>query len=96
MAPRAWWGSSWFVEPQYDKKNYKTSLINRFWMFAEFLVKKTIQNTIIITLGLKIMKLPPRNSIVKGFPTLPSFPISLKYVHFIFLGIFCINIMKPL
>jgi hypothetical protein len=86
MAPRAWWGSSWFVESQYDqKKTYKTSLIDRFWMFTEFLVKKTIQNTISITLlGLKIMKLPPRNSIIKGFPTLPSFPISLKYVHFIF------------
>jgi hypothetical protein len=46
---------------------YTTSLINRFWTFAQFLVKKTIQNTIFITLGLKIMKLPPRNSIIKGF-----------------------------
>jgi hypothetical protein len=72
MAPRAWWGSSWFVESQYDKNKYKTSLINRFWTFAQFLVKKIIQNTIFITLVLKIMKLPPRNSFIKGFATIPS------------------------
>ncbi len=88
MTPRAWWGSSWFVESQYDKNKYKTSLMNRFWMFAEFLVKKTIQNTIFITLGLKIMKLPLRNLIIKGFPIVPSFPISLKYVNFLFFEFF--------
>jgi hypothetical protein len=40
--------------------------------------------------------LPPKNLIINGFPIVPSFPISLKYVNFHFFWIFCINIMKPL